>query len=78
MSKSVNIQDISTQAEYLSVEDKHALDLIKLKRALAVAHSEAAELAYNNVVLQLTLKYNLKEQDAITEQGEIVRGKQGV
>ena len=78
MSKSVNIQDIPTQAEHLSIEDKYALDLIKLRRALAVAHSEKAELAYNNIVLQLTLKYSLKEQDAITEQGEIVRGKQGV
>jgi len=64
----------AVEQEFISVEDRHSLDLIKLKRALAVAHAEKAELTYNNVVLQLTLKYGLKEKDVITEHGEIVRG----
>lgn len=67
--------------EFLSEQDKHALDLVKMKKALALANAEkalaqneAAELQYNNLVLQLTFKYSLKEKDVITEQGEIKRG----
>lgn len=74
--------ETGAQKEFLSDQDKHALDLVKMKRALALANAEkalaqneSAELQYNNLVLQLTLKYSLNEKDLITEQGEIVRGK---
>jgi len=71
-----------TVKEYLSEQDKHALDLVKMKRALALANAEkalaqneSAELAYNNLVLQISFKYGLKEKDLINEQGEIIRSQ---
>jgi hypothetical protein len=74
------VGQVEQKKEFLSGEDKHALDLVKMKKALALANAEkalaqneAAELYYNNLVLQLTFKYSLKEKDSITEQGEIVR-----
>lgn len=61
--------------------DKMALDLAKevRKTALAeaktaIANNEKAELAFRYVVLQLYMKYGLTDQDAISEQGEIVKG----
>ncbi len=65
---------VEVSKEFLTDSDRHTLDSIKLKRALAIANAEKAELMYSNLVLQLTLKYSLKEKDAITEQGEILRG----
>lgn len=74
-------QHFEPQKEFLSDQDKHALDLVKMRKALALANAEkalaqneSAELQYNNVVLQLSFKYGLKEKDVITEQGEIKRG----
>lgn len=74
-------QVVEMKKEFLSDQDKHALDLVKMKKALALANAEkalaqneSAELQYNNLVLQLTFKYSLKEKDVITEQGEIKRG----
>jgi hypothetical protein len=68
--------------EFLSENDKHALDLIKLKRALSaataekvLAQNEVTELTYTNLLLKLSMKYGLKEKDLITEQGEIIRGE---
>jgi hypothetical protein len=56
--------------ETLSESDKGLVDNIKLKRELALervknalSQSENAELSYNNIILQLALKYNLKEGD---------------
>lgn len=77
-----DVSEVATvEKEFLSEQDKHILDLVKMKRALAVANAEkalaqneTAEMAYNNLVLQLTFKYGLKEKDLITEAGEIVRG----
>lgn len=66
--------DMAAKPEFISDEDRHTLDMIKMKRALAIANAEKSELAYSNLVLQLTLKYSLKEKDVITEQGEILRG----
>lgn len=70
--------------EFLAEQDRSALDLVKIKRALALANAEkalaqneVAELTYRNLILQLTFKYTLTEQDMITEQGEIVRGTEG-
>ncbi len=68
------------QKEFLADADKSILDLVKMQRTVAVAQAEkalaqneTAELRYNNVVLQLTMKYGLSGNDTITEQGEILR-----
>lgn len=77
MSELVNV---TSPKEFLSEQDKHALDLVKMKMALALANAEkalaqneTAKITYENLVLQLTFKYSLKEKDIITEQGEIIR-----
>lgn len=62
-----------TKKEFLAEQDKHVLDMVKMQQALATANAEKALLNYNNVVLQLTIKYQLSQEDSITEQGEIVR-----
>lgn len=74
------VTENTVQKEFLSEQDKQVLDTAKFRRALAqanaekaIAQNEVAELQYNNIVLQLTFKYNLKEKDLITEQGEIKR-----
>lgn len=76
-----NVIDIDLQKEFLSEQDKSALDNAKFKKTLALANAEkalaqneAAGLLFDNLILQLTIKYGLKEKDIITEQGEIVRG----
>jgi len=67
--------------EKMREEDKLALDLARAKKdtALAqakeaIAKNETAELSYKYVVLQLYMKYGLTAQDAISEQGDIIRG----
>lgn len=72
----------SNEEEALSEVDKSLLENTKLKRELALANvktvltqSENAELVYNNVILQLALKYKLSEGDIITEDGTIKRNK---
>jgi hypothetical protein len=79
--EATGLEQHETAKEFLSDQDKHALDLVKMRKALALANAEkalaqneSAELQYNNVVLQLSFKYGLKEKDVITEQGEIKRG----
>lgn len=77
-----NVKDVVvTPKETLSDIDKMALELAKSRRQTvlaqaekALAQNESAELAFKYVVLQLYMKYNLTEQDAINEQGEILRG----
>lgn len=66
--------------ESLSELDKGLVDNTKLKRELALervknalSQSENAELLYNNIILQLAMKYSLKEGDIITEDGTIKR-----
>lgn len=66
--------------ERLNDTDKAALDLAKVKRELALekaktvlAQSEVAELSYNNVILQLALRYHLIDGDVITDDGIIQR-----
>jgi hypothetical protein len=75
ITKHVSVEEVA-KPEFITDEDRHTLDLIKMRRMLAATNAEKAELSYNNFVLQLTLKYTLKEKDAITEQGEILRGTQ--
>ena len=66
--------------ERLAEVDKSALDLAKVKKELALANaktalaqSETAELSHNNVILQLALKYALKDGDTISDDGVITR-----
>lgn len=70
----------SNDVEKLADPDKTTLDTAKMKRELALANaktalaqSENAELSYNNVVLQLALKYKLANGDIINEDGTIER-----
>jgi len=39
-----------------------------------LAKNETAELAYKYVILQLYMKYGLTSADAISENGDIVKG----
>lgn len=66
--------------EFLEEQDKTTFDIVKLKMALAAANAEkalaqtdVAKLVYSNLILQFSQKYNLSEQDGLTEEGEIVR-----
>lgn len=72
----------SVAVEKISDEDKAVLDKVKAQRELvlerakaALSANEAAELAHQNVILQLAMKYKLDLEDQINEKGEIVRKK---
>jgi hypothetical protein len=65
----------------LSDIDRMALELARQQRLTAladakaaIAQNEKAELAYKYVVLQLYMKYGLNDADAISEQGDIIKG----
>jgi hypothetical protein len=64
----------------LTEEDRFALEAVKHRKALAlkeaekaIAQNEAAEATYKVVVLQIAMKYNLKDADVINDDGSIVR-----
>ena len=80
--KTVVNETVPVQPEGLSVEDKHALELAKMNRKLALAQAEkalaennGAENAFKYLVLQLYMKYGLNEADAIDENGVFHRNK---
>lgn len=61
--------------------DKLALDLAKERRQTALAEaktalakSETAELNFRYTVLQLYMKYNMDSSDALSENGDIIKG----
>jgi hypothetical protein len=61
--------------------DKMALDLAKARAQTVLAEAKAAaaeaknaELGFKYVVLQIYMKYGLCEQDAISEEGLIIKG----
>jgi len=65
----------------LSDVDRLALELAKQRRQTALAEAktalaqnENAELSYKYVVLQIYMKYGLSDADAISENGDIVKG----
>jgi hypothetical protein len=67
--------------EKMSDVDRMQLELARSKRQTALAEAktalaqnENAELNYKYVVLQLYMKYGLTQADAISENGDIVRG----
>lgn len=71
----------NTKPDKLSEIDRMALELSKCQRQVAVAeaktalaNNEKAELQYKYVVLQIYMKYNLTEQDALNENGDIMYG----
>lgn len=66
--------------ERLTDADKNSLDMVKMKRELALekartalSNSENAELQYNHLILQLAHKYSLVDGDKIAEDGSIMR-----
>jgi hypothetical protein len=67
--------------EKLQDADRLTLELAKAKRQTALAeaktalaNNENAELSYKYVVLQLYMKYGLTSKDAISENGDVIRG----
>jgi hypothetical protein len=66
-------QVVVKPVEKLSDEDRHVLDMEKMKRELALTKATMADTAYNNLVLQLAMKYHLTEGDTISDAGEITR-----
>lgn len=80
MKEAMTAADPNPSLRLLDV-DKLALDLARSQRQTALAEAKAAlaqnekaELAYKYVVLQLYMKYGLTEADAISENGEIIKG----
>jgi hypothetical protein len=78
--ESVVSQENAVVQETLSAEDKHHLDMSKVKRQLvlaqaekALAQNEAAEVSFKYLVLQLYCKYGLTETDGIDDNGNIFR-----
>jgi hypothetical protein len=74
-------QTTNTAPEHLQDADRLVLESAKNRKQLALAQAEkalaqneSAELAYKYIVLQLYMKYNLTEADAIDESGKILRG----
>ena len=67
--------------EMMSDVDRLSLELAKQRRQTALAEAKTAlaqndnaELSYKYTVLQLYMKYGLDSSDAISENGEIIRG----
>jgi len=76
-------KEITSSALSLKIEetDRLLLEISKQKRLTALANAEkalaqneAAELAYKYVVLQLYVKYSLTSEDALNEDGSIIKG----
>lgn len=72
---------LAAPQEKLLDVDKMAIDLSKSRRETALAEAKAAlannekaELAYRYTVLQVYMKYGLTANDAINENGDIIRG----
>lgn len=72
------------EKDKLLENDVAIIETAKMKRELSLANvksalvqSENAELSYNNILLQLALKYRLNEGDVIEEDGTIKRNKKG-
>ena len=69
-----NKKDIQVEVvERLSESDNSSLLLSKVKAELAVEKAKAAQLSYDNIVLQLALKYKLTDGDIIGDDGVIQR-----
>lgn len=76
-----NVSAVTLPAPKLSEVDKMALDLAKERRLTALAEAktamaknENAELSFKYTVLQIYMKYSLNQDDAISEDGTIIKG----
>jgi hypothetical protein len=72
---------VPVPSEKIADVDRMALELAKSQRAVALAeaktalaNNDKAELAYKYVVLQIYMKYGMNANDALNENGDIVRG----
>ena len=72
---------VPVPAEKIADVDRMSLELAKSQRAVALAeaktalaNNDKAELAYKYVVLQIYMKYGMNANDALNENGDIVRG----
>lgn len=68
-------------AERIADTDRMALELAKANKRAALAQAEKAlaqnetsELAYKYTVLQIYMKYGMNENDALGEDGTVMRG----
>lgn len=84
MTNEVNPAIVKT-AESISESDKATLDIAKMKQEVALANTKAAlsqselsKVAYDNIILQLALKYKMSHGDKIEENGQITRLTAGV
>jgi len=75
------VLDFNQTVNKLSDMDKAVLDLAKERKKTALAEAkealaknENAELAFKYVVLQLYMKYGMSESDALSENGDIIKG----
>lgn len=73
-------QDIVKTAECITEGDKAALDVARMKQEVALANakaalaqSEVAKVSYDNIILQLAVKYKMSHGDKIEENGQITR-----
>lgn len=64
---------------HISDQDRTVLELAKARKLIAqanaekaVAQNESAETNYRYLVLQIYMKYNLTQADALNENGEIL------
>ena len=64
-----------TDTEKLSEQDFHTLEMARMKRALGQSQLDTLNILYENVMLQVSIKYRLTDKDQINERGEIVRGQ---
>lgn len=78
MLEDTNVPEVPAKLEEA---DRLALEVAKQKRLVALAQAEKAlvanekaELEYKYVVLQLYMKNGLTSDDAITEDGSIIKG----
>jgi hypothetical protein len=75
------VQQAPAPKEMLSDADRNAIELAKQRKIAAtaeakaaVAQADTASLAYQYVVLQVYHKLGLSNVDAISEEGQIIRG----
>jgi hypothetical protein len=73
--------DMAPVQEKMHEQDRMLLEVAKSRKETAMAQAreaaaknETAELTYKYIVLQLYMKYGLTAADAISENGDIVRG----
>ncbi len=73
-------QEKAEPQESLSVEDKHHLEVAKVRRQLvlsqaekALAQNEAADVSFKYLILQLHVKYHITDVDGLDDNGNIFR-----